>query len=644
MKFETKMRLKRLVYDTLAHPVLGRPTRKIAYLLMRGLTFGSFRIQRLHDTLPYVRSLDTKVRQTSIEVIARYYKHLGDIQQELDYRPKISVLIPVYKVQPHYFEDCLRSIEQQVYEDWEVCVVDDRSEDDRLTKIVADFSARHPGRVHAAIMEKNSHISHTSNRCLSMATGDYVALLDHDDLLMPNALAEMVRHINLHGRPEILFSDERTVDAKGEKLNAPYYKPGWSPYLHLSMNYTTHLSVYSRALVDKVGGFRPGYEGSQDHDLMLRCVEGASAPPVHVPFILYQWRAHEHSTALSISAKPYAATNGERVVTEALARRGRKATVTWEPHTFHYNVQFEVPQPEPLVSIVIPSKDHADLIRRCLASIVEKSTYKNYEIIISDNGSTDPAALELYESYRRKLGERFQAHVEPRPFNFARQINEGVARSRGAFLLLLNNDTEVITPGWLEELVSVCQWPEVGSVGCKLLFPNGSIQHAGILTSGRNIATHAGIRETAEDMFYQNTVKTRHEVIAVTGACAMFRREVFDAMGGLDQRFLPNGYGDVELGIKLTRAGYLNLYTPYATLIHYESPTRGRSIEHAEKFLLMRKYGQELLRDPYLNPNLRWGTLYKPDELFDELDLKASEMNFFLRTPKDQWVARSTEF
>ena len=300
-----------------------------------------------------------------------YFPKLKALMPGFPRQPKFSVLLPVYKVPPTLFAETLTSVGTQAYDNWELCVVDDASGDPRIAEMVEAFAKRHPGKVQFRVNEKNGHISETSNRCLDLAAGDYVALLDHDDRLTPNALAEMARFINFHDEPDVLYSDERVVDATGNAPWTPFLKPDWSPFLHLSVNYTTHLTVYKTDLIRRVGAFRKGYEGSQDHDLMLRAVEATKKPVVHVPFVLYQWRAIEGSTASGSDAKPYAATAGIKAVSEACARRGMPADVEWEKETVHYRIKFHLPTPPPLISIIIPTRDRPDLLKACLGTIFE---------------------------------------------------------------------------------------------------------------------------------------------------------------------------------------------------------------------------------------------------------------------------------
>lgn len=608
---------------------LGRLSRKLAWITMRVTDKIARRTHQIHMNLPYVQKLDKKVWPNRLEMLEKYYEHTANIVAEMPFQPKISIVIPVYKVDPGYFWECLQSVAIQSYKNWELCMVDDCSNKPEIIKVVEEFQSRFPDQVKFRINESNSHISITSNNALELATGEYVGLLDHDDRLYPNTLAEVVRYINLKNEPDILYSDERTIDEHGNKLNDSYRKPDWSPFMHLSMNYTTHFSVYRRELLRKIGGFRKGFEGSQDHDLMLRAVENSEKPVVHIPFCLYQWRAHPLSTAASMDTKPYAAIAGEKAVTEALARRGRPAKVTYEPLTYHYKIDFELPTELPLISIVIPNKNSYELLKNCLESIFEKSTYPNIEIIIVDNGSSEKSVLELYEQYTKsKVG--FRTFTNPSYFNFGKMVNFGVSQAKGDYVLLLNNDTTVIEPRWIEEMLSIAQNPEVGAVGAKLLFPKGNIQHAGIVLTGTRIAEHAGIGLAEDHALYCNVLNTLHECSAVSAACLLISKSKYLEVGGLSETYLPNGYGDVDFCIKLTRKGYSHVLTPYARLYHHESPSRGGTIEHFERFYLMQTYPNEIFNDPFLNPVMARGNGFNTDHFYETLDLTASEFRYFL--------------
>lgn len=612
-----KSRTKSAVKAALARPAVGQRVRRYAHFQRQSAARLLDASEHFEESMNYHTrgGWDDGTSAPAVAQLTSYYRHLRDHVATLPLQPMISVLVPVFRPDPAYLREALTSIELQTYDNWQACITDDASGDPEITGIIEEFRRAHPERVRVAEHETNRHISETSNTCLGLAEGEYVALLDHDDRLCPNALAEVVKTLNerrdsVGEVPEILYTDERVIGVAGEYEDVVFFKPGWSPFLHLGVNYTTHLSVYRRELLTAIGGFRAGVEGAQDHDLMLRACEAAQTPVVHIPIVLYQWRSHPESTADSLGAKPYALTNGIAAVTAACDRRNRPATVTLDPRTRHYRTSFALPEPPPLVSIVIPTKDSPEMLRTCVESILGRSTYPAFEIVLVDNNSTDRRTLELYREFGRR--PEFRVIEDPAYFNFARLINTGARAAAGSYLVLLNNDTEVVTPDWIEQLLMYAQFPEVGAVGAKLLYPDGFLQHGGVVGSGRDIANHAGIGQHDDDSFYFDYVQTPHETLAVTGAALMISAALFDSVGGLDERYVPNAYGDVDLCLRLRAQGLVNVYTPYATLTHFESVTRRRNIELSERTYMRTTWGTELLTDPYVNPALVGAGSFSP--------------------------------
>ncbi|TWU09635.1 putative glycosyltransferase EpsE [Symmachiella macrocystis] len=621
----------------LFYHIVGRPIRKVLFLSIqllevllrtanRAFHFYGKVLTILHD------GTDTKLfRTTAYDELQAYYRDVTIRVQGMPNQPKISIILPVYRVDPAIFRETLASVAMQCYTNWELCIVDDASGISELQRMVHDFAAVYPGKVKFATNSTNVHISATSNRGIEMATGEYLALLDHDDRLTPNALAEMVRYINLNAQSDIFYSDERVIESDGKATFLVYCKPDWSPFLHLSCNYTTHLSLYRTTLIREIGGFRTGFEGSQDHDLMMRGVEATDRPIIHVPFCLYQWRAVETSTAKSADSKPYAAIAGVKAVTEACQRRGRPADVQWEPESFHYRVRFELPTELPLVSILIPTKDHGESLRKCLESIFASSTYPNFEVVLLDNATTQTAALDVMRQFQSSHPKQLRIeHVEG-PFNFASLNNRGASIAQGEYLVLLNNDTIVQSPDWIEEMLRLAQFPEVGAVGCKLLYPTGKIQHAGLELQDRRVANHSFKELPENTTAYNNITKTVHEVSAITGACLMIAQEKYHEVGGLDEVFLPNGYGDVDFCLRLSQRGYEHLYTPYATLIHEESRSRGRVTETFERHYMISKWGHQLMNDPYVNLNLNRDMSFSIDSEFPFIDPTGKDFQDLLR-------------
>ncbi len=628
-----------LIVQILQTDIVGRPTRKILFLISAFIKKARRTVDILTSIHPFLLKLELRPSKGRLTAVAKYYLHLKAVTDTMQKRPKISVLVPVYKTNPRFLRECIESITHQVYDNWEICIVDDCSQNSELTEIIQEYQDKFPQKIRTEEHKSNQHISATSNSCLKLASGKYVTFLDHDDRLHLNALGEMVRYINLFSDPDILYSDDRKIDSNGERLNLSFHKPGWSPFLHLCMNYTCHLSLYKTSLIKQMGGFRLGFEGSQDYDLMLRACEHTDKPVVHVPLVLYQWRAHEESTALTMDSKPYAALAGEKAIDEALSRRGKPGKASYEQFTGHYRVKFNLPDPLPLVSIVIPSKNGFEFIAKAIASIQEKSTYQNYEIVISDNGSDDPKVLAYYDALKMSLNERCKILIKPASFNFGRQINDGMALASGPYAIILNNDTEVITPEWIEELLQYCQFDEVGAVGCKLLYPDdNTIQHAGIVASGRNIAVHAGHLNKENYNGYMGMLNTAHEMIAVTAACMMVKKSDWLLAGKFDEQYLANGYGDFEFCLNLKKHGKASIYTPHAKLYHHESKSRGANIEYFERHYIMRKYGHALIWDDYLNPNLSFTTLYHTDHFYKHTDLNQTEFDFFIKNKPNEWL------
>lgn len=630
---------RRAAKKLLANPLVAKVAARAT---MHQIATYERRLPQLWSVYARIPDAGNGVRIASGEhsrMLLSYYAYLSDHVATYPLQPLISVVMPVYRPDPKFLREALASVAVQTYASWELCIADDDSQDPASSAVLEEFRQRFPDRVRLRLMSDNEGISGASNAALELATGDYVALLDHDDRLYPNALSEVVRHINevvARGskQPQILYSDERVIGEHGEPLNDPFYKPDWSPLMHLSVNYTTHLSIYDTALLRKIGGFRAGFEGSQDHDLMLRAVEASSAPVEHVPAVLYQWRAHETSTAKSLDAKPHAAIAGVKAVTEACQRRGHPAHVEFEPATGHYRVDFEIPSPRPLVSIVIPTRNGSAMLETCLSSIVSKTTYSPYELVLVDNGSDEIRALELLERLEVTGGAKVIRDGDY--FNFGRLCNVGAAAANGEFIVLLNNDTEVITPTWLEAMVGLAQLPDCGAVGAKLLYEDGHVQHAGVVGLGDVIAGHAGRHRPADDSMYVHLLNTVHEAIAVTAACLCIRKSTYEGVGGLDDRWVPNAYGDVDLGLRLREVGYFNVYTPYACLYHLESPSRKLNIEAFERRYMRRRWGHELLTDPYVNPNLIRSELYGIDHRFPQPEVPASLFDSLLAMQGDE--------
>lgn len=527
---------------------------------------------------------------------------------QFSHRPLISILMPVYNPPLDCLKQALDSVRAQLYEDWELCIADDRSTNPAVADLIQAY-VRADERIRAHFRERNGHISAASNSALAMARGEYVALLDQDDTIPAHALYMVAEAVNDHPDADIIYSDEDKIDENGRRVD-PYFKCDWNEGLFLSHNMISHLGVYRTSLARTVGGFREGYEGSQDYDLALRCIEQSSeARIVHVPFVLYHWRAIPGSAASSDVEKEYAYSAAMRALADHLERTTRRGEVLPGPMRGTYRCRFTLPDPAPLVSIIVPTRDAPDLIRACITSVLARTTYANFEVVIADNQTTDEEA----RTYLAEVGRdpRVRVIVFDAPFNYSAINNYAVRHCRGDVLCLLNNDIEVITPDWLEELVSHAVRPRTGAVGAKLLYPDDTVQHAGVVLGILGVAGHPFRHNHADAPGPVCRAIIGQELSAVTGACLVVRREVFEEVGGLNETDLAIAFNDVDFCIRLLKAGYRNYWTPYALLYHHESKSRGyentpeRQARFAREVAFMRSsWAADLDNDPAYSPNL----------------------------------------
>lgn len=526
-------------------------------------------------------------------------------------RPKISIAVPAYNTPAPFLVAMVESVLAQTYADWELCVADGGSTDPAVLQILEDY-ARRDSRVRCKRLPTNLGIAGNSNEAAALASGDFVALLDHDDTLAPFALHELVEAINRPPDSDFLYSDEDKINADGTRRSQPHFKPDWSPDTLRSHNYVCHLSCFRRDLWARLGGFRAGFDGSQDYDLILRATELARRV-VHVPKVLYHWRMHEASCASAPEAKMYAYGSAKKAIRAHLERLGLAAEVRDGRTLGVYEVRYQLPR-RPLVSVVIPNRDNHELLERCLASLA-RSTYDHYEVVIVENGSGDPRTFACYERAERSGKVRIVRWEGE--FNYSGANNLGAARAEGDVLLFLNNDVEAINADWLERLLEYALRPDVGAVGAKLYYPNDTVQHGGVILGLGGIAGHPHVHWPRGDYGYFGRLIITQNLSAVTAACLMMRREVFEKLGGLDERYAV-AFNDVELCARIRQAGYLIVWTPFAELYHHESVTRGAddTPEKLARFVReVRMFAiewSELLTtgDPYYNPNL---TLQRPD-------------------------------
>ncbi|MCU7942863.1 MAG: glycosyltransferase [Candidatus Thiodiazotropha sp. (ex Cardiolucina cf. quadrata)] len=554
-----------------------------------------------YDYSLWIRDVEP-VGVPTLEMVEQLNEHPG--------RPFISIVMPVYNVDEYLLRAALDSVLAQSYENWELCIADDASTRPHIKRVLDEYMRRYK-RIKVIYREENGHISNATNSAFSMASGDYVALMDHDDQLADFALYFVAQEIILNPHAEIVYSDEDKLNNEEVRFDH-YFKPDFNPDLMRSHNMICHFGVYKRSLVDKVGGMREGFEGAQDYDLALRCLREIDPRKQvrHIPWILYHWRAIPESTASGGEAKSYAMDAALRAVKDDLEIRGLKADVTESEYIDGMiRVRYQLPDSQPLVSIIIPTRNGEKLLRQCIESIRERSDYKNIEVIIVDNQSDDQATL----AYLTELDSQDTTKVlhYDHPFNFSAINNFAVEHASGELLCFMNDDIEVISPDWLGEMVSHGVRPEIGAVGARLWYPDDRLQHGGVVLGLGGVAGHAMKYSSKDNKGYMGRSVLIQNYTAVTAACLLLRREVFNAVGGFDSEHLAVAFNDVDLCIRIYQAGYYNLWTPYAELYHHESASRGAE-DTPEKQLrfsgeaeyMLEKYGPLLQRDPAYNPNL----------------------------------------
>ncbi|GJE27496.1 glycosyltransferase family 2 protein [Methylobacterium organophilum] len=521
--------------------------------------------------------------------------------------PTISVLMPVYNPDPAVLEKAIASVRGQIYPHWELCIADDASDRPGIARLLEKAAAAEP-RIRLVRRSENGHIARASNDALTLATGTFCALMDHDDLLPEHALHEVAAALVADPGLDLVYTDEDKVDARDKRFE-PHFKPDWNPELLLAQNYINHLTVLRTERIRRAGGFRPGFEGSQDHDLLLRIGDDLPAARVHhIPKVLYHWRTAIGSGTYSDKALAVAEAARLRALEETIARRGWPHRAERGGQGFNRLVR-ALPDPAPLVSVVIPTRDRAELLGVVLDGLLTKTDYPALEAVIVDNDSREPETRALFDRYRDDA--RVRVVESPGPFNFSKLSNAGAAAASGSVLLFLNNDIEVVEPGWLTELVSIAAEPEVGAVGAKLFYPDWTLQHGGVVLGAGGIAGHSHLGIVREDPGYFARMVVAQEVSAVTGACLAMRRDVFEAVGGFDAARLAVAFNDIDLCLRVGQAGYRVIWTPHAVLIHHESKSRGfedtpekRARFEGETRTMVERWEKRLSRDPFYNPNL----------------------------------------
>jgi O-antigen biosynthesis protein len=526
--------------------------------------------------------------------------------QEFDSRPLISVVMPVHNPEVAWLEQAIKSVQSQIYTHWELCIADDASTNTAVRMMLERYQ-QSDLRIKVIFRKQNGHIAAASNSALALAQGEWIALLDHDDVLAEHALYWVVDAINRQPDCRLIYSDEDKIDDRGVRYN-PYFKCEWNVDLFYSHNMFSHLGVYHAALVHEVGGFRLGFEGSQDYDLALRCLEKVARKQVlHIARVLYHWRVHADSTAYDAEAKPYAVVAGELAINEHFARRGVDAKAEFLIEG--YRVRYGLPAVLPLVSLIIPTRNGLRLLRQCVESIFTKTTYANYEVIVMDNGSDDQATLRYLNELALKPNVRVVR--DARPFNYSQLNNAAVKLARGSLVGLINNDTEVISPNWLTEMVSHAIRPEVGAVGARLWYSDDTLQHAGVILGIRGVAEHVHRFLPRGNLGYFGRAAIIQSLSVVTGACIVVRKALYLEVGCLNEAELQVAYNDVDFCLRLREANYTNIFTPYAELYHHESASRGfddtpaKQARSAKEVAYMhQRWGNVLRDDPAYSPNL----------------------------------------
>ena len=578
--------------------------RTLVYLKKNGLRATVYRVLKGAGPMPVDKRKLKKIAE-DYYISAQRREQEENVQFPKDI--KFSVLVPLYNTPDSFLKAMIESVQAQTYKNWELCLADGSDKEHSFVGEICKKYADGDRRIKYEKLERNLGISENTNACIRMATGEYIALFDHDDLLHPSALYEVMRAICEHGA-DFIYTDENTFSEEPRDAYNPHFKPDFSPDTLRSYNYICHLSAFSRELLDSVGYFRSEYDGSQDYDLILRLTEKAKRV-FHIRKILYYWRAHKNSVAQDVGAKPYTVKAAKKALAAHLERCGLKGEVLDSSVPTTYHIKYEI-DGNPLISVIIPNKDHTDDLDICLKSLYEKSSYKNFEVIIVENNSTEKETFEYYEAIAQKHGNVKIVKWEGN-FNYSAINNFGVNYAKGEFILLLNNDVEIINGSCLEEMLMFAQRKDVGAVGAKLYYSDDTVQHAGVILGLGGTAGHAHKHFGRSHPGYMARASIAQNLSACTAACLMMRRDVFDEVGGFDESF-EVAFNDVDLCMKIRKKGYLVVFTPYAELYHYESKSRGNDStpEKLERFRgeidrFKEKWQKQLDDgDPYYNPNL----------------------------------------
>ncbi len=552
-----------------------------------------------------------RLKELHDETEGNYEKWINKVEQDYDYdkifkyNPLISILVPVYNVEDRHLIPCIESVKNQIYKNWELILVDDCSTYENVKKTLKKQS-RFSKRIKVYLRKENGGISKCTNSALKKAKGEFVSFLDCDDLLRPNALYEVVKALNANPKLDFIYSDEDKVDDDGTNRHAPFFKPDWSPDTMMSYMYTCHFSTFRTSIAKKIGGLKTKYDGCQDYDFVLRFTEKTDNI-YHIDKVLYHWRERKESTSINPEAKEYVKEAAKNCKNDAIKRRGQSADIEWIPEVYQYRVNYK-PVDDPLVSVIIPSKDNPNILKQCLESFTTITSYKHYEFIVVDNGSNEQNKSE-YEKLTTKYNCKYL--YEKKDFNFSHMCNSGAKVSNGRLLLFLNDDIEIIQPDWLEKMVGHAQLKHVGAVGAKLLYPNTTlIQHAGVINIESG-PVHEFAKMDDQVNYYFNRNRLDFDTIAVTAACLLIDRDKYNKINGFDEE-LAVAYNDIDFCFKLVEAGYYNVIRNDVILYHHESLSRGDDTLSKEKFTrlmmeqrkLYTKHKQFHGKDPFYNSNL----------------------------------------
>ena len=599
--------------------MIKRAISKSRYLFFTGV-----KSLKTHGVRKTARKVIGRLRRRDISASAWMKEPIYTEKQLEEQRNRLfdreitfSIITPLYNTPERFLREMIESVLSQTYGKWELCLADGSDKDHVIVKKICLSYVDKDSRIRYRKLDENKGIAGNSNECIEMATGDYISILDHDDILHPSALYNVMEAIS-EEEADFVYTDEATFQSPHHsEITFIHLKPDYAPDNLLANNYICHFTSFSHKLLDQCGAFRTGYDGSQDHELMLRLTDAAKKI-VHIPKVLYLWRASESSTAQGIENKPYVTASGIKAVKDYLQWKGIAAHVEQAKGiSSTYRVSYGLPAERPKVSIIIPNQNHLEDLKTCIDSIIQKTTYDNYEIIIVENDSTEKQVFAYYEEII-KANPSVKIIDWQEGFNWSAINNFAVEKTDSEYLLFLNNDTEVISPEWIEEMLMHAQRTEVGVVGALLYYPNDTVQHGGVVLGLGGIAGHAFAGVKRGNLGYAGKLSYAQDMLAVTGACMMMRRDIWEITGGFDEE-LAIGFNDVDFCLRVVKAGFRIIWTPYAELYHYESKSRGladtvkkRAIAVRESEIMHARWSKELENgDPYYNPNFSLNSSYQ---------------------------------